>query len=428
VQVLRHLGLAARFVSGYLIQLRPDVKSLDGPSGTEVDFTDLHAWCEVYLPGAGWVGLDPTSGLMAGEGHIPVACTPEPSTAAPVSGAVDACEVTFEHHMHITRVYESPRVTKPYTDEQWQAVLALGHEVDAQLQQQDVRLTMGGEPTFVAVDDRDGAEWNTDALGPPSAAWPPSSCTGCSPSTAGRLPALRPGQVVPGRAVAALGAVDLLARRRQPCWHDPSLFADERDPHRYTSADAHAFIGALTRRLGLDPSTCSPATRTPSTTCGASAGCRSTSTPSSPNSTTRWSASGCAASSAGAGRHRGLRAAAAQANASGKRAGRPAAGSPALVPARRPPVPDPRRLADGLPAAAGLAALGGKSDQPFHMAQDPFAERRRCPRRRCARAAPAYDAAPGGPGLRRRAATSRCRASRGAVAGAAGGADEGGTV
>ena len=166
VQTLRQLGLAARFVSGYLIQLKPDTKSLDGPSGAEADFTDLHAWAEVFLPGAGWVGLDPTSGLLAGEGHIPLACTPEPSTAAPISGALDECEVEFDFSMTVTRIHEAPRVTHPYTDSQWSAINNLGREIDDRLREGDVRLTMGGEPTFVSIDDMEGDEWNSAAVGP----------------------------------------------------------------------------------------------------------------------------------------------------------------------------------------------------------------------------------------------------------------------
>jgi uncharacterized protein (DUF2126 family) len=260
VQALRHLGLAARFVSGYLIQLKPDVASLDGPSGAAADFTDLHAWAEVYIPGAGWIGLDPTSGLLAGEGHLPLAATPDPQSAAPVSGAVDKCEVEFGHEMTVTRIYESPRVTKPYTDEQWRQINALGDSIDAELADGDVRLTMGGEPTFVSIDDMDGAEWNFTALGTQKRQLAGALLQRLKQRFApGGLLHFGQGKWYPGEALPrwALGCWWRLDG--VPIWKDDALVADETVDYGYRGAEACRFMHALVDALGVDTSHVIPA-------------------------------------------------------------------------------------------------------------------------------------------------------------------------
>ncbi|MEZ5211066.1 DUF2126 domain-containing protein [Gordonia sp. (in: high G+C Gram-positive bacteria)] len=227
ISVLRQLGLAARFVSGYLVQLTSDVAALDGPDGPDADFTDLHAWAEVYLPGAGWVGMDATSGLFAGEGHIPLSATPEPSGAAPITGAVEPCHATMDYRNTVTRIHEDPRVTLPYTDDQWHDILALGAQVDQTMAESDVRLTMGGEPTFVSIDDQTADEWTTAADGPRKRT--------LASALAGRLARrFAPGGLVrraegkwyPGEPLPRW-QIDLLWRTDgRPLWPDPELLAD----------------------------------------------------------------------------------------------------------------------------------------------------------------------------------------------------------
>ncbi len=254
VHALRHLGYAARFVSGYLIQLAPDVKPLTGPVGPTTDFTDLHAWAEAYLPGAGWIGLDATSGLMAGEGHIPLAASPDPTSAAPISGLMEPAETQFDVEMQVVRVNEVPRVTRPYTDAQWAAIQAAGAEVDTLLNAGDLRLTMGGEPTFVSVNDAEGAEWTVDALGPTKR------------REAGKLlqrliPLWAPGAVVqygagkhyPGEQTPRWALNATWRPDGEPAWSDPALLADpDGAKGDADAAAAHGFALALAGRLHVD--------------------------------------------------------------------------------------------------------------------------------------------------------------------------------
>ncbi len=254
VQVLRRLGLAARFVSGYLIQLKPDVKPLEGPEGPGEDFTDLHAWAEVYLPGAGWVGLDPTSGLFAGEGHIPLAAAPEPLSAAPVSGSVDDCEVTFLHEMKVTRIHEDPRVTKPYTDQQWREIESLGELIDDELRAGDVRLTMGGEPTFVSIDDMDGEEWNTAALGPAKErlAGELLKQIRCRFSEGGLLH-FGQGKWYPGESLPRWAFTCYWRTDGHSLWRDDRWLAEPGKDYGYGPEEAKLFTEELSSRLAIGP-------------------------------------------------------------------------------------------------------------------------------------------------------------------------------
>ena len=252
VQILRNVGLAARFVSGYLIQLTPDVKALDGPVGASSDFTDLHAWTEVYVPGAGWIGLDPTSGLLAGEGHIPLAATPHPVSAAPISGRHGKAEVAFDFKMAVQRVLETPRVTKPYTDETWDKILESGDLVDERLTAGDVRLSMGGEPTFVAADDMEGAEWNTAAVGPTKKQYADTFVRRLQARFApGGLLHYGQGKWYPGEPLPRWAYALYWRGDGLPLWENSALIAPEVPRKPATIADAKTFIQVLCDQLGL---------------------------------------------------------------------------------------------------------------------------------------------------------------------------------
>jgi uncharacterized protein (DUF2126 family)/transglutaminase-like putative cysteine protease len=254
VEILRNLGLAARFVSGYLIQLKPDVKALDGPIGSNRDFADLHAWAEVYLPGAGWIGLDPTSGLFAGEGHIPLASTPDAIYAAPVSGVVGPCEVEFAHEMSIARIHEDPRVTLPYSEEQWARIDALGDAIDAEISAGDIRLTMGGEPTFISIDNFDDPEWHTAALGPQKRQLAERLLQRLQRRFApGALLHYGEGKWYPGEPLPRWALNCYWRRDGVPIWRDSALIASDDGDYAYGPLDAQRFIEGLAGRLGIDP-------------------------------------------------------------------------------------------------------------------------------------------------------------------------------
>ena len=207
VAALRSRGLAARFVSGYLVQLTDEGMIPDEPRGVGRDVVDLHAWAEVYLPGAGWIGLDATSGLFCGEGHIPLACVARPALAAPITGTSDVGADSFSFELRVGRLGHEARPTTPYPEETWKALLAASDRADAALVEAGLTLTVGGEPTFNSRLHPEAPEWRTAALGPTK--WEQGLALAGElrdRMAPGGVILRRAGQVVPGREPAALGA------------------------------------------------------------------------------------------------------------------------------------------------------------------------------------------------------------------------------
>jgi uncharacterized protein (DUF2126 family)/transglutaminase-like putative cysteine protease len=246
VQICRRLGMAARFVSGYLIQIAGD--DADSPA---VDSADLHAWAEVYLPGAGWIGMDPTSGLLTAEGHIPLACSSTASGAAPIGGTVEPAGVEFTHTLSVRRLNEAPRLSKPYSDEDWAQVRELAHAIDRDLIANDVRLTMGGEPTFVGIDEPESPQWHLEALGALKRTRGLALIRSLREKTApGALLHFGQGKWYPGEQLPRWAFHCVSRIDEVPVWENGDLFALEAEDYGFGEADALAFLQALSRRLG----------------------------------------------------------------------------------------------------------------------------------------------------------------------------------
>ncbi|MGZ3633133.1 MAG: transglutaminase family protein [Parachlamydiaceae bacterium] len=255
LQTLRAKGIAARFVSGYLIQLKSSGYLSQDVAELPQDLSDLHAWVEAYLPGAGWIGLDPTAGLFASEGHIPLCCAPEPNGAAPIVGSTSVCDVKFDFSTSVTRLDPNPPLTHadPYSTEEWQEIDSLGKQIDEELREQQITLTFGGEPTFVSMDHQNDEEWSVKAVGEHKFAIANDLIKRLmSRTTTGGLLVHSQGKWYPGEELPRWALGCYWRKDFVPLWKDASLFADISTQNRSTIKQAQTFITRLAEKLNVD--------------------------------------------------------------------------------------------------------------------------------------------------------------------------------
>ena len=250
--IFRHLGFAARFISGYSIQLKADEKPVIGPAGVIQDIVDLHAWTEIYIPGSGWIGLDPTSGMLCSEGHIPLCASANTQNAAPVEGLIDFCESVIDHRMEVIRVHEDPRTTKPFAEDEWNEINALGKQLDKEIEKHDIRLTIGGEPTFISTENRDAIEWNTAALGDEKRKKAVELLFKLREKfTKGGVLQFGQGKWYGGESLPRWAFACVWRRDGEAIWEDRNLISNDYENYNYGLKEAKKFTESLTQALQI---------------------------------------------------------------------------------------------------------------------------------------------------------------------------------
>src|SRR6185295_5980063 len=155
----------------------------------------------------------------------------------------------------VSRIRESPRTTKPYSDAEWRKLIAVGETIERDIGKNDLRLTMGGEPTFVSIDDMDGEEWNTLALGPEKRRRAGLLFRRLADRFArGPLLHFGQGKWYPGEQLPRWALGCWWRKDGQPIWRDPHLTAIEDKPVGATADVAQRFAASFAERLQLDPS------------------------------------------------------------------------------------------------------------------------------------------------------------------------------